>query len=137
MPLTTQLSPLADPLIQTIISGVLVTVVAAALLGIWSLIRKGVKNYMAVKTQLNDILEAVNATKDEQLAQRKDLKMLFRLMDAVLAGSQLTAKSLRQVQFEDEAPFNGDLKAASAKINNAVKELNDYLDDKAFPDCEE
>ena len=92
---------------------------------------------MAVKQQLNQILEGVTVTKNEQLAQRKDMKLLFELMSALLAGSQLTAKSLRQVQFEDEAPFNGDLKAASELIDSSVKKLKDYLDDKAFPDCED
>lgn len=129
--------PLDTNYIPSIISGVLTTISAAAIIGLCAYIRKGIKDRMAMKQQLNQILEGVTVTKNEQLAQRKDMKLLFELMGALLAGSQLTAKSLRQVQFEDEAPFNGDLKAASELIDTSVKKLKDYLDDKAFPYCED
>lgn len=92
-----------------------------------TLARKGILVSTPMKKQLDEILISVKETNAEQKEQRKDMNMLFSLMEAVLVSGQLTAKSLAGHE------FNGDLKEATTIIDNACVERAKYVNEKAFP----
>ena len=103
------------------------TILAAdVILHIASVARKEIKVTTPIKQQLDEILATVRATNSEQKEQRKDMSMLFELMEAVLVAGQIEAKSLTNHE------FNGDLKDATSIIDKAIEKRNRYVQEKAF-----
>ena len=114
-------------MLQELLIGVAVILIADIILHVYSLLRKGIIVTTPIKKQLDEILASVKDTNTEQKNQRKDMRKLFELMEAVLVAGQLTAKSCGNHE------FNGDLEEATGIINRAIDDRNEYMSEKAFP----